>query len=167
MVNFKSIVLAVALIAAPFAQASILLGRVVGVSDGDTITLLDADNTQFKIRLVGIDSPEKRQAFGQRSKEALSDLIYDKQVSVEHFKTDRYKRILGKIRVGQTDINLSMIRQGFAWHFKKYQNDQPLEDRLAYIRAEEEARATKRGLWQDKIPVPPWEFRHPTADSSK
>lgn len=166
MVNFKGIVLAIALVAAPFAQATILLGRVVGVSDGDTITVLDTDNTQYKIRLVGIDSPEKRQAFGQRSKEALSDLIYDKQVAVEHFKTDRYKRILGKIRVGQTDVNLAMIRQGFAWHYKKYQNDQPLDDRIAYNKAEEEARASKRGLWRDENPTPPWEFRHPT-DGSK
>jgi endonuclease YncB( thermonuclease family) len=166
MVNFKSIVLAIALIAAPFAQASMLLGRVVGVLDGDTITILDTDNTQYKIRLVGIDLPEKRQAFGQRAKETLSDLIYDKQVAVEHFKTDRYKRILGKIRIGQTDINLSMIRQGFAWHYKKYQNDQPLDDRISYNKAEEEARASKRGLWRDESSIPPWEFRHPT-DGSK
>lgn len=167
MLNLKTLAVLAALLLTPFAQASILLGRVVGVLDGDTITLLDDDHTQHKIRLVGIDSPEKKQAFGQRSKEALSDLIYDKQISVEHFKTDRYKRILGKIRVGQTDINLSMIRQGFAWHYKKYQNDQPLDDRISYNKAEEEARALKRGLWRDESPTPPWEFRHPTADSSK
>lgn len=140
-------------------QAATLVGRVVGVADGDTVTVLDADKVQHKIRLAGIDAPEKSQPFGNRSKVSLSDLVFSKDVTVEVVKKDRYGREVGKIFVGRLDANLEQVRRGFAWHYKAYQREQSLDDREAYDQAEMEARTSKRGLWLDVDPVPPWEFR--------
>lgn len=149
------------LVACWTASAGTIHGKVVGVSDGDTVTVLDAENSQFKIRLSGIDAPEKKQAFGQASKAALSDDIYDKVVEVSYTKRDRYGRIVGKIFVDGEDVNIRQINRGLAWHYKKYQNEQPHQDREAYSQAEATARAGKRGLWADHDPTPPWYFRHP------
>jgi endonuclease YncB( thermonuclease family) len=93
------------------------------------------------------------------SKQHLSDLAYDKTVSVVFHKRDRYKRILGKVLVNGTDAGLNQIQSGLAWHYNKYEREQSTEDRVAYARAEETARAERRGLWRDPRPVPPWEFR--------
>ncbi|MDD2882950.1 MAG: thermonuclease family protein [Rhodoferax sp.] len=135
------------------ANAATITGRVVGVADGDTVTVLDASNTQHKIRLSGIDTPERKQAFGMRSKQSLSGLVFNKQVSVETDRKDRYQREVGKILLpsGQ-DVNLEQVSRGFAWHYKA-------NDRKLYDFAEQEARAGRRGLWGDAVPVPPWEFR--------
>lgn len=141
------------------AYADTLTGRVVGIADGDTLTLLDASNTQYKIRLAGIDSPEKGQPFGQVCKQSLSDLAYDRVVAVEAGKRDRYGRVIGKVLVNDRDANLEQIRRGCGWHYKKYQNEQILDDRLSYGRAEEAARASGVGLWADVGAVPPWEWR--------
>lgn len=138
--------------------ADTLHGRVVGVSDGDTVTILDATNTQWKIRLMGIDAPEKKQAFGNKSKESLSALVFNKQVSVEYNKKDKYGRTVGKIIVNDVDANLEQIKAGLAWHYKKYQNES-VDDRSIYAQAEEQARVEKRGLWLDTDPTPPWEWR--------
>ncbi|MDP4028399.1 MAG: thermonuclease family protein [Gallionella sp.] len=134
-------------------------GRVVGVSDGDTVTLLDAQKKQWKIRLLGIDAPEKKMPFGQRSKQHLADLVFKKQVTVEYSKRDRYGRTLGKIEVGGVDANLEQIRAGMAWHYKQYQRDQSSEDRQLYSEAEDAARSFHRGLWVDANPIPPWDWR--------
>lgn len=141
------------------AQAEIITGRVVGVADGDTVTVLDQSNTQHKIRLAGIDAPEKAQAFGQRSKESLSDLLFDKTVTVDTDKRDRYGRKVGKILVDGTDANLVQIERGLAWHYKAYAHEQPVQDRETYAAAEVAARGHRRGLWRDAEPVAPWEFR--------
>ena len=135
------------------------MGRIVGISDGDTVTLLDANKRQYKIRLTGIDAPEKKMPFGQRSKEHLSDLIFSKDVLVETEKLDRYGRTLGKILFDRNDINLAMINAGLAWHYKKYQKDQSRSDRLLYAHAEEQARQHRLGLWRDPNPTAPWEWR--------
>lgn len=134
-------------------------GRVVGVSDGDTITILGAGSRQTRVRLQGIDAPESRQAFGQVSKRNLSDLVFDKQVIVEYEKADRYGRTLGKVLAGGRDVNLEQVKAGLAWHYKHYQEDQSPEDRRLYADAETEARSARRGLWADPGPVPPWDFR--------
>lgn len=136
-----------------------LQGRVVGIADGDTVTILDVSNTQFKIRLMGIDAPEKKQAFGNKSKEHLSNLVYNKQVTVEYYKKDKYGRTVGKILVDGVDANLEQVKTGMAWHYKKYQKEQTLEDRLKYTQAEEYAGKNKIGLWIDAGPTPPWEYR--------
>lgn len=150
---------ALALAGAASAAASTLTGRVVGISDGDTVTVLDASKRTHKIRLLGIDSPEKKQPFGERAKQSLSDLVFDRQVSVEGGKQDRYGRSLGKIMLDGQDINLEQIRRGMAWHYKQYARDQSPQDRVAYAEAEAAARSKRVGLWQDANPVPPWSFR--------
>jgi endonuclease YncB( thermonuclease family) len=141
------------------AQADTLTGRVVRVTDGDTIVVLDSANVQHKIRLTGIDAPERKQAFGTKSKEHLSDSVAGKFVVVDYNKRDYYKRILGKVLLNNEDMNLEQIRAGLAWHYKKYQNEQTPTDRELYSKAEIEAREARRGLWYDPEPVPPWEYR--------
>ncbi len=138
-----------------------ITGKVVAIQDGDTLTVLDEANTQHRVRLTGIDAPEKRQAFGQRSKEALSDCAYGKAVVVVGDKFDRYKRLLGKIVVDGQDCNLRQIKLGLAWHYKKYERTQPLGERTSYAREEILAKESRAGLWKDEAPIPPWDFRHP------
>jgi len=155
----RFLIFAAALLLSLPSWADILEGRVVGISDGDTVTVLDASKTQFKIRLQGIDAPEKKQAFGNKSKEALSTWLFNKQVTVEYSKKDKYGRILGKILVDEVDANLEQIKSGMSWHYKKYQNEQSENDRKLYAQAETQAREEKRGLWVVPDPVPPWEWR--------
>lgn len=140
-------------------HAETLTGRVVGIADGDTLTLLDASKTQHKIRLAGIDSPEKGQPFGQVCKKSLSDLAYDRVATVESSKLDRYGRVIGKVLVDGQDVNLEQLYRGCGWHYKKYQNEQSLDDRLSYDNAEESAKASKIGLWADQNPTSPWDWR--------
>lgn len=132
----------------------------MGVSDGDTVKVLDASNTQYKIRLMGIDAPEKKQAFGNKSKENLSDLVFNKQVTVEYSKQDKYGRTVGRILVNGVDANLEQVKAGLAWHYKQYQREQSVGDRAAYAQAEEQARSAHLGLWADPDPTPPWDWRH-------
>jgi endonuclease YncB( thermonuclease family) len=117
----------------------------VGVSDGDSVTVIDANKTQYKIRLAGIDAPEKAQAYGQKSKDSLSDLVFGQQVDVEWSKRDRYGRTVGKLMLGGVDINLEQIKRGMAWHYKNYQNEQSQEDRDDYAQSESQAQGKKNG----------------------
>lgn len=137
----------------------VIEGRVVKVSDGDTITVLDKENRQHKIRFQGIDAPESKQDFGQVSKDNLATMIFGKEVKVVWSKTDKYGRTVGKILLDGRDINIEQIRAGLAWHYKSYEKEQPPEDRISYAAAEQEARAARRGLWQDPNPTPPGEWR--------
>jgi len=141
------------------SEANTLHGRVVGVSDGDTVTVLDENNKPNKIRLSGIDAPEKAQAYGQKSKESLSELVFGKSVDVEWNKQDRYGRTVGKIMLDGVDICLEQVKRGMAWHYKQYQNEQALHDRVAYAESENLARSNRTGLWQDASPVEPSAFR--------
>lgn len=141
------------------AYADQVNGRVVSVTDGDTITILDNTNTQHKIRLAGIDAPEKNQAFGTASKRSLSDMVFGRQVAVEWSKHDRYGRTVGKVIVNGMDANLEQIKRGMAWFYAKYQNEQSVQDRLDYASAQDDAQKNHLGLWADKNPTPPWEFR--------
>ncbi|MDX6559090.1 MAG: hypothetical protein QOF72_2139 [Blastocatellia bacterium] len=135
------------------------MGRVVRIADGDTLTLLDSSNTQHRIRLEGIDAPESHQAFGTQSKRSLSDMVFGKDVTVVYQKTDQYGRLVGKIMIDGMDVNLAQVRAGMAWHYKEYEREQSVEDRDLYAKAEDEARAVRRGLWQDADPVEPSAFR--------
>ena len=140
--------------------ATELQGQVVAIADGDTLTVLDSTHTQHKIRLSGIDAPEKAQPFGDRSKQSLAALTFRQQVTIEWDKRDRYGRIVGKvITPNGTDANLEQIKAGMAWHYKQYEREQPAGERVIYSAAEEAARKARIGLWQDAQPVPPWEFR--------
>ena len=141
------------------ANAEVLVGKVVGVSDGDTIKVLDSNKKEHKIRLMGIDAPEKSQAFGSASKQALSNYIYQREVTVEYKKKDRYQRILGKVIFDKQDICLAMISEGMAWHYKDYEKEQSKIDSDLYSQAELKARQAKIGLWQDANPVAPSAFR--------
>jgi endonuclease YncB( thermonuclease family) len=135
------------------------MGRVVRIADGDTLTLLDSSNTQHRIRLEGIDAPESHQAFGTQSKRSLSDMVSGKDVTVVYQKTDQYGRLMGKILIDGMDVNLAQVKAGMAWHYKEYEREQSPEDRDLYAKAEDEARADRRGLWQDADPVEPSAFR--------
>lgn len=139
--------------------AAELRGQVVGVTDGDTITVLDDQRTQHKIRLAGIDAPEKAQPFGQRSKEHLSNLVFGRAVLVETEKQDRYQRTVGKVLIDGRDTNLAMVVAGMAWHYKKYAGEQSASDRLLYSTAESDAKGTLRGLWADPEAIAPWDWR--------
>jgi endonuclease YncB( thermonuclease family) len=146
--------------------AAQLQGKVIKVTDGDTVNVLTSDNQTHKVRLSGIDAPEKNQAFGNKSKQALEDDIDGKTVSVEYSKRDKYQRIVGKITMNGKDINLHQIQRGLAWHYKKYQNEQEVEDRSIYANAEYIAQRDKLGLWTESNPIPPWDFRKQKRDSN-
>jgi endonuclease YncB( thermonuclease family) len=139
--------------------AKTIEGLVVGVADGDTITVLDQQKNTYKIRLQGIDAPEKKQAFGEKSKQSLHDLVHSKQVRIEYDKEDKYGRIVGKVTVDDVDVCLQQLVLGMAWHYKKYQNEQSLSDRALYSETELKSKSLKLGLWSDDTPMPPWEFR--------
>ena len=141
------------------SASKMLQGKVVSVADGDTITVLDAEKIQHKIRLQGIDAPEKAQAFGAKSKQALYELVHGKTVQIAYEKSDKYGRILGKVLLDGQDICHQQIKAGLAWHYKKYQNQQPLADRDAYSASETAAKNEKLGLWSDPRPMAPWDFR--------
>jgi endonuclease YncB( thermonuclease family) len=140
------------LLAAPPKVTEEISGKVVGVTDGDTITVLVNKET-IKVRLEGIDAPESGQSYGTKSKQALSEMVFGKPVTVKKTGTDKYKRTLGIVMVGDVDANAKMVEDGWAWHFKKY-ND---EERLAKL--EVVARNAKRGLWADENPLAPWDYR--------
>lgn len=149
----KHIGLLLPLLAGP-VLANDLSGRVVGITDGDTLALLDCANAQIKVRLAAIDAPEKAQAFGNRAKQALFDLCFGKPATVKEVDTDRYGRTIGEVICAGTNANSAMIERGMAWIYRKYAEGY---DHLFPI--EEEARKAKRGLWADPSPVPPWEWR--------
>lgn len=141
------------------ARADALKGQVIAVADGDTVTVLDADRQRHKIRLAGIDAPESRQAYGQRARSSLRDLLDGRQVQVSYDKTDRYGRLVGKIELEGRDINLEQLRRGLAWHYKKYEAEQSPEDRQLYAQAQEQAQAARLGLWRDPAAQAPWDYR--------
>lgn len=131
-------------------------GKVIGIMDGDTIKILTKDNQQVKIRFNQIDAPEKDQPWGQNSKQALSDLIFGKQVTVTDTSTDKYGRTLGIVMLGSININKQQVANGNAWAYRQYLKDQD------YVSLETQAKAAKKGLWslQDDQIMPPWEWRH-------
>ncbi|TFZ08948.1 thermonuclease family protein [Ramlibacter humi] len=138
---------------------SVLLGRVVGLADGDTVTVLDSSFVQHKIRVAGIDAPEKSQAFGNRSKAHLASLVMGKPVEVHWHKKDRYGRVVGLVMVGAVDAGLEQVRAGMAWHYTAYAREQSAEQQVSYAAAEADARLNHRGLWRDATPIAPWDFR--------
>ena len=127
----------------------------VGIADGDTITVLQ-NKTQYKIRLYGIDTPEKAQDFGKRAKQFTSGLVYGKHVKVVQEDVDRYGRIVGMVYVDGVCVNEEIIKNGFAWVYKRYCNSPVCE---TWLNLESEARSSGAGLWSHKNPIPPWDFR--------
>jgi endonuclease YncB( thermonuclease family) len=143
----------------PETNASVLVGKVVRVVDGDTIDVVDSAMRAHRIRLKGIDAPEKSQAFAIEATRSLASMIIGKEVVVEWNKVDERNRIIGRILVKDRDICLEQIRAGMAWHFKRYQNEQGEQERELYDRFETEARSDRRGLWTDPAPIEPWVIR--------
>lgn len=129
----------------------------------DTITVLDAQNTQHKIRLQGIDAPEKAQPFGNKSKQSLHEMVHGKQVLVDYQKKDKYGRVVGKVLLNSVDVCLEQVKRGMAWHYKQFANEQSKTDQEGYAQAELTAQAQSIGLWKEKSPTPPWVFRKPTG----
>jgi endonuclease YncB( thermonuclease family) len=155
------------LLAIPNAYAD-LTGRVAAVTDGDTINVLDATNTEHKVRLTGIDAPERGQPYGTASRNHLASIVAGKEVKVESSKSDRYGRVLGKVWVqpgdcpscGKTlNTNHAQILAGMAWWYRYYAKEQSPEDRGRYESAEDEAKARKWGLWADSKPINPYDWR--------
>ena len=132
---------------------------IVNVADGDTLTVLGPDQHTYKLRLQGIDAPEKKQAFGQVCKDTLKRSINNQMANVEVYKQDRYGRLVAKVIVNGKDLALEQIKTGCGWHYLAYEKEQPARDRKAYAQAEAKARANELGLWQDSKPIPPWDFR--------
>ena len=145
------------------------------MADGDTVTVVDNVNEQHRIRLSGIDAPEKRQSFGERSKQNLSDLVYGRNVLVVWQKHDRYGRIVGRVLAREcersgcryVDAGLEQIRVGLAWHYRQYEKEQAADERALYASAERDARTRHEGLWRDVDPTAPWEFRHPSDSPAR
>lgn len=131
------------------------MGRVIHIVDGDTFDLLTEDTVKIRIRLNGIDCPERKQDYFQVCKNALSDYIFGKDVILITHGRDRWKRVIADVYVEKESINLKMVENGFAWHFTKYSKDSNL------ARAEETARKKKSGIWKMKNPEAPWNFRKP------
>ena len=136
-----------------------LQGKVIRVTDGDSITVLDNEKAQHKIRMAGIDAPERRQPYGKAARQYLAKLVFKKQVCVGWYKRDKYQRLVGIVRIGSEDINLKLISAGLAWHYKQYQNEQSNSDRVRYADVQQAAESTNSGLWRDSSPVPPWLWR--------
>ncbi len=136
------------------ALAADFTGRVVGVSEGDTITVL-SKGKPVRIRLHGIDCPEKRQAFGKRAKQFTSRVVYGKEVRVKDLGQDRYRRTIAEVLLSDgRSLNRELVKAGFAWWYRKYA---PEDEVLAQL--ERDARDAKRGLWADAKPIPPWQWR--------
>lgn len=143
---------------APVARADTLTGHVVGITDGDTLTLL-VDRQQYKIRIAGIDAPESHQAWGDRSKTNISRLAFNQTAAADCPKIDRWGRKVCKVNVNGVDIGLEQIKDGMAWWFRKYAKEQTPEDQSVYENAELMAKLKRLGLWGDTNPVPPWDWR--------
>ena len=147
-----------ALVAQP-AQAEQRRGKVVGVTDGDTLTLLDEQRQQHRIRLDGIDAPERSQPFGQRARQSLASMAHGREAVAECPKTDRYGRPVCRVVVDGVDVGLEQVRRGLAWHYVRYAREQSPEARVEYARAEQHARGERSGLWSYRDPTPPWDYR--------
>jgi micrococcal nuclease len=133
--------------------------QVIGISDGDTLTLL-VDRKPLKIRLANVDAPEKKQAFGERSKQSLSDLCFGKDATYKVQDIDRYGRTVAVVTCAGVQVNRAQVERGMAWVYAKYNKDRALPA------VQTQAKLKRVGLWADKSPVPPWEFRHPTKTAA-
>jgi endonuclease YncB( thermonuclease family) len=130
-------------------------GQIVSVTDGDTVKVLH-DGQQVKVRLYGIDTPEKKQAFGQAAKSQMQALTTSKKIDIEPVDVDRYGRTVGIVRADGVVVNGEMVKAGYAWVYEQYCKHQECQEWKTW---QSEAQRNRRGLWQDSAPVPPWEWR--------
>ena len=152
--TLRGLVCAVLLACSAVCSAQTVQARVVKVFDGDTLAIVDGANRQYKVRLSGIDAPERGQRYSGVSRKSLSELTYSRTVLVEYYKVDQYGRLVGRVSVDGRVVNLEQVRRGLAWHVAR----DPQEHSPEYVRLEGEARQARRGLWKEDA-VPPWKFR--------
>jgi endonuclease YncB( thermonuclease family) len=151
--------LAAAVVVAAVAAGSSFDAKVIGVVDADTLEVLDEAKVTHRVRLHGIDSPERGQPFAKKARAAMSSLVAGQNVTVESLGDDRYGRLIARIVVDGRDVGQAMIAGGWAWHYVKY------DDSEVYAAAERQARESRAGLWRNERAVPPWEWRKmPKAD---
>lgn len=142
-------------------------GRIIHIADGDTVTLLTAQNESRRIRLANIDAPEKAQPYGQRSRRHLEELVQGQQAVADCPKTDRYGRLVCTVTVvppdcrecRPRDVGLAQLEAGLAWWYRAYAREQAADDRVRYEAAEDQARAARSGLWREPEPQAPWTWR--------
>jgi endonuclease YncB( thermonuclease family) len=150
----RILVVAFGLLASQPLWAGPLAGRVVNVADGATVTIQDGANQRHTVRLSGIDAPDKAQAFGNRSTSNLAAMVFDRTVTAECGKRDRYGREVCRILLDGRDINLEQVKAGMAWWDKRHDQSRDYEEAQFW------AQARRLGLWSESKPIPPWEFRH-------
>jgi len=141
-------------VAIPSGFGQVIQGKVVGVTDGDTFTLLVQDSTLVKVRLANIDCPEKKQPFSNNAKQFTSDAVFGKVISLKKLSSDRYRRIIAVVYYGDSiNLNQQLVKNGLAWDYVKYSKDTLL------MEYQKNARIMKLGLWRDKNPIAPWNWR--------
>jgi endonuclease YncB( thermonuclease family) len=160
MIRLRTLIVALPALLLPLVAAGAeWQGLVVGVADGDTLTLLDASKTQRRIRIDAIDAPERSQPYGQRARQSLAGLAHGRTARAHCPKTDRYRRAVCRVTIEGVDVGLEQIRRGLAWHYVRYANEQGSAERFAYEQAERAARTSAMGLWSFRDPTPPWDYR--------
>lgn len=137
----------------------IVEGELLAVADGDSFTLRAADGRIWQVRIAAIDAPERRQPWSDVSRQRLRQRLQGREVRVRAEKFDPYGRVVGTVLVGDEDVGLAQVSDGVAWHFRRYEREQEPAARVRYARAEASARQSRRGLWRDPDPLPPWVFR--------
>jgi endonuclease YncB( thermonuclease family) len=155
------------LTSAQTAKEYTLKAQVVGVVDGDTITIMDKSARQITVRLAGIDAPEKQQDFGDVAKSKLSELIYGKKVTIVVYKQDSEGRSIAKILIDGKDINLLMVELGLAWQYNEFEDEQSESDRQIYAKADKKARDGLYGLWKQSNAVKPSDFRRQEQEKAE
>jgi len=155
--KWREVLVCLLLVCVGTAHAEELVGKVIKVADGDTLTILIGKEAH-RVRLAGIDAPEKKQPFGNRSRQNLGELAYGKEARADCPKRDRYGRQVCKVFVGGQDVGLRPIYGGLAWWYWAYAHEQSPEDRRQYELEESQAQLRRWGLWADPTPIPPWEW---------
>jgi endonuclease YncB( thermonuclease family) len=148
-------------------RALALEGRVVAVHDGDTVTLLDGRRVQHRVRIAGIDAPERGQPFGGSARDNLARLVHGQEVAAHCHKRDRFGREVCNVFVAERDVGLEQVRDGLAWWYREYAREQSPAERSRYATAEDEARSARRGLWRDPAPQAPWAWRRQNGSARK
>jgi endonuclease YncB( thermonuclease family) len=134
-------------------------GRITGIVDGDTINVLVLGKQQIRVRLAFVDAPERDQAFGQHAKQAMSELVFGKDVKLRPHTIDSDGRVVARVLIDNQDAGLELLRRGLCWVYEKYVGEASVEIQNSYREAQDTAHAEKLGLWQDPDPEPPWEWR--------
>ena len=146
------------------SQETTFSGKVVEVIDGDSIIVLDDRNERHLVRLAGADAPEQDQDYGKKARKFLSDMVLDRMVSVTGSRIDRNGEFVGKVLMFGRDVSLEMVITGYAWHYRRFPDEQTERDRQLFEGAELHARKSRFNLWSDPKPVPPWEYRNEPSE---